>query len=177
MKISSLGLNALKTVGIVAAALLVSYGTWFGLQAALNTTNPWVVVTSGSMMPAYYRGDLLLVQGVENKSTIEVGDVITFHNPVDQDMLVVHRVVSKVYLGEKLYFKTQGDNRKTNPKPDPWNLDPELVTGVVLFKVPFVGHMVFVMQSKAGPFILAILVIAIFMVDAFSTDRPPASED
>lgn len=171
MKLPPLVTRVLKTGVLIAIALSISYGAWFGLQAVLGTPNPWVVVISGSMETTHYRGDLLFVQGVKNSNSIEERDVITFYNPLHTDELIVHRVVSKVYIGDQLYFKTQGDNKHTNPHPDPWNLDPKLVTGRVIFEIPTLGHIVLVMQSQVGPFIISLLIIAIFILDLYSTNE------
>ena len=171
MKLPPLAIRVLKTGALIAIALSISYGAWFGLQAVLGTPNPWVVVISGSMETTYYRGDLLFVQGVKDSNSIEERDVITFYNPLHTDELIVHRVVSKLYIGDQLYFKTQGDNRQTNPHPDPWNLDPELITGRVIFEIPTLGHVVLVMQSQVGPFIISILIITIFILDLYSTNE------
>jgi len=171
MKLPPFVIRVLKTGVLIVIALSISYGAWFGLQAALGTPNPWVVVISGSMETTYYRGDLLFVQGVRNPNNIEERDVITFYNPLHTDELIVHRVVSKVYINDQLYFKTQGDNKQTNPHPDPWNLDPELITGRVIFEIPTLGHVVLVMQSRVGPFIISLLIIAIFILDLYSTNE------
>lgn len=171
MKLPPYVIRVLKTGALIVIALSISYGAWFGLQALLGTPNPWVVVISGSMETTYYRGDLLFVQGVKDSNSIEERDVITFYNPLHTDELIVHRVVSKVYTGDQLYFKTQGDNRQTNPYPDPWNLDPELITGKVILEIPTLGHVVLLMQSQIGPVIISILIIAIFMIDLYSTNE------
>jgi signal peptidase len=57
---------------IVFSALMI----WKGLMAATGSDSPVVVVLSGSMEPAFQRGDILLLDN--NKEDIHVGDIVVF---------------------------------------------------------------------------------------------------
>jgi len=57
---------------IVFSALMM----WKGLMAATGSDSPVVVVLSGSMEPAFQRGDILLLDN--NRVDISVGDIVVF---------------------------------------------------------------------------------------------------
>lgn len=57
---------------IVFSALMI----WKGFMAATGSDSPVVVVLSGSMEPAFQRGDILLLDN--NKDDIHVGDIVVF---------------------------------------------------------------------------------------------------
>ena len=65
---------------------------WKGLSVVTDFPSPIVVVLSGSMEPAFQRGDLLFLY---NRVTeIEVGEVVVY-NVRDKEIPIVHRVVRK----------------------------------------------------------------------------------
>ena len=57
---------------IVFSALML----WKGLIAVTGSDSPVVVVLSGSMEPAFQRGDVLLLDN--NRPEISVGDIVVF---------------------------------------------------------------------------------------------------
>jgi len=57
---------------IVFSALML----WKGLIAVTGSDSPVVVVLSGSMEPAFQRGDVLLLDN--NRPDIAVGDIVVF---------------------------------------------------------------------------------------------------
>ncbi len=65
-------LQVLNLVMVILSALMI----WKGLVALTNSDSPVVVVLSGSMEPAFQRGDILLL----NNSTapLAVGEVVVF---------------------------------------------------------------------------------------------------
>lgn len=95
-------------------------------------------VRSSSMEPAYRYGDAVVVKPIGNVLT--AGDVINFHNPIDQQM-ITRRVVSIV--GDRIVTKADA-----NELPDNWTITPRLIVGRVVTRAPFVGYvMVFLKQS------------------------------
>ena len=51
-------MQAVNTSLVICTALM----TWKSLMVATNSESPVVVVLSGSMEPAYYRGDILVLE-------------------------------------------------------------------------------------------------------------------
>ena len=72
---------------IVCSALMI----WKSLMIITNTESPVVVVLSGSMEPAYYRGDILFLNYYSDPIT--PGDVIVFKLK-EQEIPIVHRCIA-----------------------------------------------------------------------------------
>ena len=89
---------------IVSSALMI----WKGLMVVTGSESPIVVVLSGSMEPAFYRGDLLFLTN-DNEKSIRAGEIIVFKIE-GRDIPIVHRVI-KVHEKEDGYVKflTKGD--------------------------------------------------------------------
>lgn len=64
---------------------------WKSLIVLSYSESPVVVVLSGSMEPAYYRGDILFLTFYE--TPIVCGDVVVYKIK-DQDIPIVHRVIA-----------------------------------------------------------------------------------
>jgi signal peptidase I len=72
---------------IVSSALMI----WKGLMVVTGSESPIVVVLSGSMEPAFHRGDLLFLTN-DQADPIRVGEVVVFK--IDgRDIPIVHRVL------------------------------------------------------------------------------------
>lgn len=75
-----------------ALVLSTAFMLWKGLSVATDSSSPIVVVLSGSMEPAFQRGDLLFLwnRGAET----QVGEVVVY-NVRGKDIPIVHRVIRK----------------------------------------------------------------------------------
>jgi hypothetical protein len=79
-----------------ALVLSTAFMLWKGISIASDSPSPIVVVLSGSMEPAFQRGDLLFLW---NRSPdTQVGEVVVY-NVKGKDIPIVHRVVRR-YGGE-----------------------------------------------------------------------------
>ena len=126
------------------------------------------VVLSGSMEPTLSTGDLLIIA---ERDSYAVDDVVVFQA---NRMAVVHRIVElydETVPGEEgdeiqTMVITQGDANNT---PD----DPIQITqikGVVVFRVPFVGYVINVINTPVGT--ILILALAIFLLErSFRKER------
>jgi len=122
---------------------------------------PYVVVSSYSMVPSLFPGDLVLV--TRNPTTINVGDVIVYRvpegtkPPFKPGTLVIHRVVNVV--DDELI--TKGDN---NSVPDQPMFVPKLtvddVYGKAILVIPYVGWVSLTVQGSFHVLIVAIIVVA-----------------
>lgn len=86
-------LQGLNFLFIMATAFMM----WKGLSVAADSQSPIVVVLSGSMEPAFQRGDLLFLwnRGVDTK----IGDVVVYQVE-GKDIPIVHRVIKRFGGGE-----------------------------------------------------------------------------
>jgi len=135
-----------QTVIIVIITIVIVIGFWYGLRFAFRTEHPLLAVASGSMEPVLYKGDLILVQGVQNAYEIHTapkdanspGDIIVFHEPGDPKDLIVHRAVGNGTDTLSYYLITRGD---ANPGPDGWRVrESDIVGKYTGAKVPLLGH-------------------------------------
>jgi signal peptidase len=67
---------------------------WKGLSVITNSPIPIVVVLSGSMEPAFQRGDLLFLNNRDILSEPGVGDIVVY-NVDGKDIPIVHRIIQK----------------------------------------------------------------------------------
>jgi signal peptidase I len=101
----TLVLQALNLAMIVFSALMI----WKGLMFVTKSESPVVVVLSGSMEPAFQRGDILFLNNQDDP--IRVGEIVVFKIK-DRDIPIVHRVM-KVYEDKEtgeVEVVTKGDN-------------------------------------------------------------------
>ncbi|THH31815.1 hypothetical protein EUX98_g2369 [Antrodiella citrinella] len=80
-------LQILNFASVLASGLMM----WKGLGLFTNTESPIVVVLSGSMEPAFYRGDLLFLTNPLNERYV-TGDITVYKVP-GADIPIVHRVL------------------------------------------------------------------------------------
>lgn len=118
----------------VLTLIMLALGSYNTLGTALSTEVPVVTVISPSMEPVYYRGDLLIVRGVDF-DRIEVGDVVVFSRP-DRNIPVVHRVVEKT----DSYLATKGDNNAVQLSFEK-RISPSRIKGNVVFTIPKLGYL------------------------------------
>lgn len=71
---------------------------WKGLSVITDSPSPIVVVLSGSMEPAFQRGDLLLLWNRNLISETNVGEIVVY-NVKGKDIPIVHRIVRKFGVG------------------------------------------------------------------------------
>jgi len=137
-----------------------------------------------------YVGDLIIVQGI-NVGSVEAAypnsDVLVFHtpkqNPGQEDELKITRVVAKQEVKGVVYFRTKSDGTGTHKWPeipdvkecDFWTdyrenytlngmISEKLLVGKVVFRVPWVGHLVFFVSSFSGMLIVMVLIIFLVIV-------------
>jgi len=118
-------------------------------------------VPTGSMRPGMPPGSLVLTHRVSD-SSLRVGDVITYTNPLTMRSTLTHRII-KVYKldGKVLTFITKGD---ANPSPDP-PVVAGLVQGIRVGHLPFVGYLFMWAKTWIGIAVLIYLPALVIMVE------------
>ncbi|KAF2090905.1 signal peptidase complex catalytic subunit sec11 [Saccharata proteae CBS 121410] len=133
-----------------ALVLSTAFMLWKGLSVLTNSPSPIVVVLSGSMEPAFQRGDLLFLWN--RAKEMRIGEVVVY-NVRGKEIPIVHRVVRKFGGGLKpLQLLTKGDNNMAD--------DTELyaqgqsylnretdVIGSVFAYIPFVGYVTILLSE------------------------------
>ena len=81
-----------------ALILSTAFMMWKGLSVIADSPSPIVVVLSGSMEPAFQRGDLLFLWNRNLLEETKVGEIVVY-NVKGKDIPIVHRLVRKFGTG------------------------------------------------------------------------------
>ena len=155
-------MKKMKLLTISKRIVLVLVAVFLGLQVyAWNAENllgnrlpmPFgygaAVVLSGSMEPAFSKGDLIIVQETDQ---FQQDDIVVFQ---DVEFLVVHRIVS---INDETVV-TKGDANKTADEP----IRISDIKGKVLFWIPYAGNVVSFIKTPAGT--MGMLAAAVALVE------------
>jgi signal peptidase len=115
------------------------------------------IVFSSSMEPELKVGSVAITRPVEAQD-IRVGDIITFHSPLD-GKLTSHRVVG-VEEGSSFHFQTKGDAAEDG---DSFVVPAQNVVGKVCFHLPYFGYVVQFLKSPLG-FILTVCIPGLIII-------------
>ncbi|GLB39901.1 putative catalytic component of the signal peptidase complex (SPC), which catalyzes the cleavage of N-terminal signal sequences of proteins targeted to the endoplasmic reticulum [Lyophyllum shimeji] len=149
-------LQVLNFASVIASGLMI----WKGLGLITNSESPIVVVLSGSMEPAFYRGDLLFLTNPASER-YQTGDITVYKIP-GADIPIVHRVLethdvvpkgktSSAEAGpaEQLLL-TKGDNNYVDDielyQGLNW-LERKHIVGKVRGFLPYVGYVTIAMND------------------------------
>jgi signal peptidase len=183
-----------EPIALVKASKQSTRGRFFGLRLAFNVVigaamlglavlltpvtqlaggTQLLAVMSGSMEPVIHVGGIVAVRPVA-VSDLQVGDVITFANQGNPDVLVTHRVVSLDARGGQTVITTKGD---ANDTVDALTVPATRPVGRVDFTLPWLGY---VMMGLASPMakvgIVAIALIGLAIPQARRTRSAPAAQ-
>ncbi|KAG6030402.1 Signal peptidase complex catalytic subunit [Claviceps citrina] len=133
-----------------ALILSTAFMMWKGLSIAADSPSPIVVVLSGSMEPAFQRGDLLLLWNRNLRQETAVGEVVVY-NVRGKDIPIVHRVVRKFGSGDKAKLLTKGDNNNSDDTDlyarGQDYLERRDIIGSVVGYFPFVGYVTILLSE------------------------------
>jgi len=166
-----------QTVIMVIITIVIVIVFWYGLRVAFRTDHPLLAVASGSMEPVLYKGDLILVQGVQNACKIHAapqdadppGDIIVFYRPGDPEReLIVHRAVKKINGTDgSCSFITQGD-AVPGYNPDTWEVkESDIVGKYTGAKVPLLGYIALFFEPLPVKVAFIILYIILLIILEF----------
>jgi signal peptidase len=138
-------LQAISFGLIVSSALMI----WKTLMVLTGSESPIVVVLSGSMEPAFHRGDLLFLY--MSDEPVRVGEIIVFKLE-GRDIPIVHRVL-KVHerANGEVDLLTKGDNNPVDdrglyPPGQQW-LNRKHIIGRAKGFLPYVGMVTIIMND------------------------------
>ena len=118
---------------------VIAYAVNAGLGYALDTNTPVVAVFSHSMVPTFYKGDMIVVYG---ENDVSVGDIIVFEAP-NRKYPIIHRVIEIAPEG----IRTKGDN---NEYADPWKIGNGDIYGKAVLKFPLLGWVKIIFVELTG---------------------------
>ena len=149
-----------STKGIIRDIVIVAISIaiiWIGLQAYFGTSNPFYVVSSGSMYPTLAMYDIIVVTGHAQFNDVTIGDVIVFDRPKDEAKVIVHRVVAEVGDDPKV-LRTKGDNNQASIPGTDFPITGENYRGTVDYVIPQVGFITKILQPPINYIIIAVII-------------------
>ena len=150
--------NLVKDVIIIIVIIAV---IWIGLQVIFGTSNPFYVVSSGSMIPTLEVYDVIVVEGNTSFQDINKGDIIVFFSPakyeLGEERVIVHRVDS-IMSEDPRIIQTKGDNNPRSMKNVDYPITEEIYLGKVEHVIPQVGYITQILQPPINYIIIAIII-------------------
>lgn len=123
-------------------------------------------VQTESMKGTVDPGDLIFCTLTEIDDEFQKDDIVTF--PIElngEKVLNTHRIVEVVKDQNITYYKTQGDNKETNPEPDK---DLQTASTIVAkytgTKIPGLGNVLSFIRTQLGFFLCILLPMIIFFI-------------
>ncbi|KAI9899757.1 hypothetical protein N3K66_006218 [Trichothecium roseum] len=133
-----------------ALVLSTAFMMWKGLSVVTDSPSPIVVVLSGSMEPAFQRGDLLFLWNRNFMQETAVGEIVVY-NVKGKDIPIVHRVVRKYGTGNEAKLLTKGDNNAGSDEElyarGQDYLERQDIIGSVVGYIPFVGYVTIMLSE------------------------------
>jgi signal peptidase len=93
-----------------------------------------VVIASGSMEKVLSKGDVVIIEKIDDPTTIELKEIIAYRY---NKIIVVHRLVKRIEVNGETIFYTKGD---ANQSMDDYKITMDMVIGTVNFKIPYIGY-------------------------------------
>lgn len=143
-----------KTLAQVLKLLMMfisGYMVYKSLGVISNSSSPAVVVLSGSMEPAFQRGDILFLWNTQKQ--VHVGDVVVYDTG-RRSIPIVHRVINEHHNPHKQLLLTKGDNNALNDldlyenRKQYLDREQDITSGVVKGYVPKIGYITILMAES-----------------------------
>lgn len=157
----SRGLLHYLAVGLSAGllALVALLGALVIVVPAVAGATPLTVLT-GSMIPTYPPGTLIVIKPVDAKD-IRIGDPVTYQIESGKPGVVTHRVISITSSSDaSTSFITKGDN---NGAPDAKPVVQAQVKGEVWYSVPWIGYVSTAMNGENRGWIIPVIAVGLFL--------------
>lgn len=123
-------------------------------------------VQTESMKGTVDPGDLIFCTLTDIEDEFQKDDVVTFPIEINGErVLNTHRIVEVVEDENIVYYKTQGDNKETNPEPDKdLQTSSTIVAKYTGTKIPGLGNVLSFIRTQLGFFLCILLPMIIFFI-------------
>jgi signal peptidase len=153
--------ESLSTTLYIVLGIGLAFGLNLAMGIVLGTDMPVVAVESNSMVPTFYKGDLLVLQGVLPEQ-LEEGNIIVFF-PEGKATAIVHRIVQ---INDDGTVQTKGDANDAQ-LPFEKSVSPGTIHGRSIFIVPYLGWVKIGMTDYIIPNIVWIVILAVFLYGGY----------
>jgi signal peptidase I len=152
----------MKGKDILQAALVLLIAVFL-----VNTLTPFfkgtekpLIVLSGSMVPFFLPGEMVITKSIDPKE-LKIGDVMIFNRPGGKpDTLITHRIIS-IEEGENRIFQTKGD---ANGDQDFFKVPASNAVGKLIFVIPFAGYLPDLTKRYRSVFLLIVILPACLLI-------------
>lgn len=121
-----------------------------------------LMVQSGSMSGCIEEGDLIFSHTIDNKTSLQVDDIVTFWDDGAGSILVTHRIIDITTDDDgNVAYRTKGD---ANNASDARLVSSDDIVGVYDFRVPGLGNVAMFMQTIPGLIICVFVPLALFIL-------------
>ena len=123
-------------------------------------------VQTQSMEDTINPGDLILCTLTEIDDEFQKDDIVPFPIEINgESVLNTHRIVEVVEDNNITYYRTQGDNKETNPEPDTdLQTSSTIVAKYTGTKIPGLGNVLSFIRTQLGFFLCILLPMIIFFI-------------
>ena len=123
-------------------------------------------VQTQSMEDTINTGDLILCTLTEIDDEFQKDDIVTFPIEINgESVLNTHRIVEVVEDNNITYYRTQGDNKETNPEPDTdLQTSSTIVAKYTGTKIPGLGNVLSFIRTQLGFLLCILLPMIIFFI-------------
>jgi signal peptidase len=160
-----------QTIIMIAIVIVAVLLFWYGLRFVFRTEYPVLAVASESMEPVLYKGDLIVIEGIENVSDIYVapkdadppGDILVYQGPAE---MIVHRAIDeRTGTDGKIVFIIHGDNNVDGANEQVH--ESKIIGRYTGFKVPWLGNIALAFQDfETKVAFIALWVIVLILIEA-----------
>ena len=174
-KILSIALNVLIWIFVAFSVLITvlvfsAQGSSDGVPSVFGKS--LITISTDSMEPTYKAGDLVFMEKLDNseKENLEVGDIITFHAPIDidGDGMVGDINTHRIDAIDGVSYVTKGDNNliADNEGDDKYTVHPSDVIGICTEKgkIGGLGNVISFLRTSLGFFLCIVLPLILFFL-------------
>ena len=122
-------------------------------------------VQTNSMNPTLVKGDYIFVEECD-PTNLQVGDIISYFTIIDGTRVInTHRIVEVNAENDIIQYRTQGDNKETNPEVDKLMVSPGDVIGKYNgTRIPKLGAVIDYLSTQMGFFLIILLPVLLFTI-------------
>ena len=160
-----------QTIIMIAIVIVAVLVFWYGLRFVFRTEYPILAVASGSMEPILYKGDLIVIEGIDNVNDIYVapkdadppGDILVYQGPNE---LIVHRAIDeKTGTDGKIVFIIHGDANGEGANEQVH--ESKIIGKYTGFKIPWLGTIALAFQNfETKVAFIALWIIILILIEA-----------
>ena len=161
-------LNTVINVILVIAIIVAAICTYVSFVSSSGNGVPSIFglqmfsIQTDSMYPILNPGDLIFDKEIQDKSTLQRGDIITYWTVINGErVLNTHKIYEIYDGGGYLIFATKGEN---NTAVDSLTVHESEVVGKYWFRVAGLGKVFDYLQTSTGFLIVVVLPVFVFFL-------------